>query len=65
MDVSFETALNSWLSSFGKLEKRELDAMHLGVLASSRFVKLNSYFLRAVVEVWDPANHACLPLWHQ
>ena len=57
MAVSFESALNSWLGSLGKLEKRELDGMHLGVLASFRFVKLDVHFILAALEAWDPNHH--------
>ena len=57
MAVSFENALNSWLGSLGKLEKRELDGMHLGVLVSFRFVKLDLHFILAALEAWDPNHH--------
>ena len=55
--MSFESALNSWLGSLGKLEKRELDGMHLGVLVSFRFVKLDLDFMLAALEAWDPNHH--------
>ncbi|KNA23105.1 hypothetical protein SOVF_026910 [Spinacia oleracea] len=57
MAMSFENALNSWLGSLGILEKRELDGMHLGVLASFRLVKLDVHFILAALEAWDPNNH--------
>ena len=57
MAVSFESALNSWLGSLGKLEKRELDGMHLGVPVFFRFVKLDLHFILAALEAWDPNHH--------
>ncbi|KNA13125.1 hypothetical protein SOVF_119150 [Spinacia oleracea] len=60
MVVSFENSLNSWLGSLGKLEKRELYGMHLGLLVPFRYVKLDMHFIHAALEALDPIHHVFL-----
>ncbi|KNA24894.1 hypothetical protein SOVF_011070 [Spinacia oleracea] len=57
MAISFENILNSWLGSLGKMDKRELDGIHLGVLISFRFMKLDLHFILAALEAWDQIHH--------
>ena len=57
MSNLFRNILRDWERILTHAEKRELEALHLSGILGLKNVSLDTGFLHAALEYWDPSTH--------